>query len=60
VGGRRPKRASIAGVLVFLAGALVGLTAPGSAKAQTLDLGLCDARQHTFTTNTTNQFFPLP
>jgi hypothetical protein len=50
----------IAGVLVFLLGALVGVTAPGSAKAQTLDLALCDPRQHTFTTNITNQFFPLP
>ena len=57
---RRRKRALIAGVLVFLLGALVGLTAPGSAKAQTLDLALCDPRQHTFTTNITNQFFPLP
>ena len=57
---RRLNRALIAGVLVFLLGALVGLTAPGSAKAQTLDLALCDPRQHTFTTNITNQFFPLP
>jgi hypothetical protein len=60
VGERRWKRALIAGVLVFLIGVLVGVTAPGSAKAQTLDLALCDPRQHTFTTNVTNQFFPLP
>jgi hypothetical protein len=60
VAERRRKRALIAGVLVFLLGALVGVTAPGSAKAQTLDLALCDPRQHTFTTNITNQFFPLP
>jgi hypothetical protein len=53
-------RALIAGFLVFLLGALVGVAAPGSAKAQTLDLALCDPRQHAFTTNVTNQFFPLP
>jgi hypothetical protein len=50
----------IAGVLVCLLAVLVGATAAGSAKAQTLDLALCDPRQHTFTTNITNQFFPLP
>jgi hypothetical protein len=60
VAERRRKRPLIAGVLVFLLGALGGVTAPGSAKAQTLDLALCDPRQHTFTTNITNQFFPLP
>lgn len=39
---------------------LVGAVAAGAAKAQTLDLALCDPRQHTFTTDITNQFFPLP
>jgi hypothetical protein len=46
--------------MVFLLGALVDVTAAGSAQAQTLDLALCDPRQHTFTTNVTNEFFPLP
>jgi hypothetical protein len=50
----------IAGALVCLLGVLVGATAAGSAQAQTLDLALCDPRQHTFTTNIDNQFFPLP
>jgi hypothetical protein len=60
MGQTRRKRALIAGVLVFLLGALFGVTAPDSAQAQTLDLALCDPRQHTFTTNITNEFFPLP
>jgi hypothetical protein len=60
VGEKRRWRASIVEVLVFLLGALVYVTVLGSAKAQTLDLALCDPRQHTFTTNITNQFFPLP
>jgi len=60
MGQIRRKRALIAGVLVFLLGALFGVTAPDSAQAQTLDLALCDPRQHTFTTNITNEFFPLP
>jgi hypothetical protein len=60
MGQTRRKRALIAGVLVFLLGALFGVTAPDRARAQTLDLALCDPRQHTFTTNITNEFFPLP
>jgi hypothetical protein len=59
VGERRPRGAFIAAVLVCVFGAIAGATA-GSAKAQTLDLALCDPHQHTFTTNITNQFFPLP
>jgi hypothetical protein len=50
----------IAGALVFLLGALLVVTAPDRAEAQTLDLALCDPRQHTFTTTITNEFDPLP
>jgi hypothetical protein len=53
------KRAASTGVVLCVS-VLAGVTAAPSAQAQTLDLGLCDPRQHTFTTNITNQFFPLP
>jgi hypothetical protein len=59
VGERGRNRALIAGVLVCVLGAVAGATA-GSAKAQTLDLALCDPRQHTFTLNIDNPYFPLP
>jgi hypothetical protein len=59
VGERRRRRAFIAGVLVSVLGALAGVTA-GTVRAQTLEPVLCDPSQHTFTTNITNQFFPLP
>jgi hypothetical protein len=48
-----------AGIVLWLS-TLVVVTAAPTAEAQTLDPALCDPTQHTFTTDVTNQFFPLP
>jgi hypothetical protein len=55
----RWKRALSVGVVLCLS-VVAGATAAPGAQAQTLDLSLCDPRQHTFTLNINNQFFPLP